>query len=112
MLRFDVDGLLDAGSLGAGKLGFGSVYIYRLNNDVIQIPVSDDNGDVVAGQWQDKIMENSDGLALTFLLGGGYQFNVRSGIKIMNGVRLIQRDKNPDGLSRKFVSNIGYVLRF
>ncbi len=56
--------------------------------------------------------KGSDGMALTLLVGGGYQFNTRSGIKIMNGFRLKKRDQNPDGLSREYVSNIGYVYRF
>jgi hypothetical protein len=57
-------------------------------------------------------VKGSKGLALTLLVGGGFQFTTQHGIKVINGFRIIKRDKNPDGLSREFVSNVGYVFRF
>lgn len=83
------------------NFNIGLLPIYRLNKDELTLP----DGNKVK-------VDGSDGLALTLLIGGGYQFSVRSGIKIMNGFRIERRSFNPDGLSREFVSNIGYVYRF
>lgn len=88
------------------NFNLGLLPIWRLTEDKILIPDEEGTGEVI------RHIEGSTGLAMTLLVGGGYQFNVKSGIKIMNGFRLVQRDKNPDGLSRKFVSNIGYVYKF
>ncbi len=88
----------------------GLLPIYRLTKDIINVPVSDANGNFIGNQ--DKIVEGSDGLALTLLVSGGYQFNTKVGIKVINGFRLVQRDKNPDGLSRKMVNNVSFVYRF
>lgn len=79
----------------------GLLPIYRLNLDKI-----------ISRKDVDLEIEGSNGLALTLLVGGGYQFSVKSGIKIMNGFRIVRRAHNPDGLSREFVSNIGYVYKF
>lgn len=83
------------------NFNIGLLPIYRLNVD----------SNISRGGALTEI-SGSDGLALTLLFGGGYQFSVKSGIKIMNGFRIDRRPTNPDGLSREFVSNIGYVYRF
>ena len=83
------------------NFNIGLLPIIRLTEDTFINPA----GERVKAQ-------NSDGMALTLLVGGGYQFSTRSGIKIMNGFRLVKRKENPDGLSREYVSNIGYVYRF
>lgn len=83
------------------NINIGLLPIYRLTED----------SNISRGNVENKI-PGSDGLALTLLLGGGYQFSVKSGIKIMNGFRVDRRPTNPDGLSREFVSNIGYVYKF
>ncbi|HAS42339.1 MAG TPA: hypothetical protein DCS93_17815 [Microscillaceae bacterium] len=57
-------------------------------------------------------VKGSDGLALTYLVGLGYKFNVRSAIKIGAGFRLRRRARNPDGLSREFVNTITYQFNF
>jgi hypothetical protein len=62
---------------------------------------------------------------VSLLIGGGYRFNTKSAIKLMVGYRLIDRSafellgakdvqmwRNPDGLSRLLVTNIGYEYRF
>ena len=63
--------------------------------------------------------DGTTGLALSGIGGFGYNFSARSGIKIVFGVRLMQRyrlDKlhelSLDGLSREFVNTIGYEYRF
>jgi hypothetical protein len=51
-------------------------------------------------------------LALSGIFTTGYSFNVRSGIKLLLGHKFVQRDNNPDGLTREFVSTLGYYYRF
>jgi len=80
----------------------GLLPIYRFTKDKITAPATGLRVDV----------EGSDGLALTALMGGGYRFSVRSGIKFLIGARIYERNKNPDGLSREFVNSIGYEFRF
>lgn len=84
---------------------------YNFNIGLLPIIRVTEDSFVLPSEGRIKV-KGSDGMALTLLLGGGYQFSARSGIKIMNGFRLVKREKNPDGLSREFVSNIGYVYRF
>jgi len=88
----------------------GLLPIYRINKDIINVPVNDTEGNFISNQ--DRIIDGSEGLALTLLLSGGYQFNTKFGIKVIQGFRLVQRDKNPDGLSRKMVNNVSLVYRF
>lgn len=87
--------------LGNKNFYTGLLPIYRINNDVITLP----DGTL-------KEMLGSKGLAMTWLNGAGYQFSVRSGVKAMAGIRVVERDQNPDGLSRKFVLSFGYEYRF
>lgn len=88
----------------------GLLPIYRLTNDVISVPEVDENGDIF--EYHDKVVDGSKGLALTWLVSAGYQFNTRFGVKVINGFRLVQRNKNPDGLSRKMVNNVSFVYKF
>lgn len=83
------------------NINTGILPIYRLNKDKVELP---------NGTFEEQ--DGSKGLALTFLLGGGYKFSPRTGIKVMNGIRLRQRPINPDGLSREFVSNVGVFYKF
>jgi hypothetical protein len=54
----------------------------------------------------------SDGLAMNLLGGGGYQFNTRMGVRLLVSARLKERDANPDGLSRNFIGQLAYIVRF
>lgn len=54
----------------------------------------------------------AQGLALSGIFTTGYNFNVRSGIRLLLGHKIVQRDINPDGLSREFVSTFSYYYRF
>ncbi len=83
------------------NISLGLLSIYRLDKDKTQKP----NEAVVYAP-------DSNGLALTALVGGGYRLTPRSAIKIMNGFRIVKRHANPDGLSREFVNTIGYEFRF
>lgn len=52
------------------------------------------------------------GLACSAIFTAGYNFDVRSGVKILVGHKLKQRQTNPDGLTRELVSSITYIYRF
>ncbi len=86
----------------------GLLGIYRLTKD----KYTDKFGNRIT-------QDGTTGLALSGIAGMGYNFSARSGIKIIFGVRLVQRYQRPelhglslDGLSREFVNTIGYEYRF
>ena len=78
----------------------GLLAIYRPTRDRIKV------------EEREITVDGTDGLALTYLLGFGYKFNVRSAIKVGTGFRLRRRAKNPDGLSREFVNTVTYQFNF
>jgi hypothetical protein len=57
-------------------------------------------------------VDGSQGLAVNFLFGGGYQFNSQMGIRLLTSFKLKERDTNPDGLSRNFIAQLSYIVRF
>lgn len=57
-------------------------------------------------------VDGSQGLASNLLIGGGYQFNSRSGVRLLTSTRLKERKANPDGLSRDFIAQLSYIVRF
>lgn len=79
----------------------GLLPIYRLNHDVL-----------INTKGKEVQSAKSYGTALSGIAGIGYRFSTRSAIKILMGARIIQRDRNPDGLSRELVNTIGYEYRF
>lgn len=54
----------------------------------------------------------AQGLACSVLATAGYNFDVRSGLKLLVGHVIKQREVNPDGLTRELVSSITYIYRF
>jgi hypothetical protein len=80
----------------------GLLPIWRITKDVVQLPTEDFK----------RSVPGSTGLALSGIYTLGYNFNVKSGLKLLIGNRFIQRQKNADGLSREFVSTITYTYRF
>jgi len=88
----------------------GLLPIYRLNRDVVSIPSLVNPDDPSLNTV--KKSANSDGLALSGIYTLGYAFDVRSGVKLLIGNRIIQRAINPDGLSREFVVSFTYSYRF
>jgi len=52
------------------------------------------------------------GLAMSWIVTAGYNFNVRSGIKLLVGHKIVNRAFSPDGLKRELVSSIAYSYRF
>lgn len=79
----------------------GLLPIFRISQDEI----ADNNGKRIR-------QEGTTGMALSGILTTGYSFNVRSGIKLLLGHKIKQRDVNPDGLTREFVSTLSYYYRF
>ena len=79
----------------------GLLPIYRITNDEITNPLGIREKPVGA-----------KGLAMSGIFTTGYRFTTRSGIKLLLGRKFIQRDENPDGLTRHFVSSITYNYRF
>jgi len=83
------------------NLSLGLLPIYRITNDEITSP---------AGERIKPV--GAHGLALSGIFTAGYNFNVQSGIKLLLGHKIVNRDFNPDGLTRELVSTISYYYRF
>ncbi len=79
----------------------GLLPIYRITKDQIV----DSSGDY-------RKVDKTTGLALTTLFSAGYHFNVNSSIKFIFGLRITDREVNPDELTRDNVQTIAYVYRF
>ena len=80
----------------------GLLPIYRINKDKIVDNVTDERVEV----------DKTTGLALSGIVTAGYSFNVRSGLKLLLGRRLVHREVNPDGLTRESVTSLSYFYRF
>lgn len=80
----------------------GLLPIYRITNDEIDDPSA-------GGRTKP---DGAKGLALSAIGTVGYSFSVKSGIKLLVGHKIVQRDENPDGLTRHLVSSITYFYRF
>ena len=52
------------------------------------------------------------GLALSWIVTAGYNFNVRSGVRLLIGQKIVNREFSPDGLTREVVSSLSYSYRF
>lgn len=83
----------------------GLLPIYRITPDVIT------NNAGVRTSY-DANGNKAQGLALSWILTAGYNFDVRSGVKLLVGHKITQREFSPDGLTRELVSSITYIYRF
>lgn len=79
----------------------GLLTIYRITYDEISKGTVDNRVKV----------PNTIGPAITALSGVGYRFSTSVALKAMVGVKLINRDTNPDGLSREVVSSISIEIK-
>jgi hypothetical protein len=52
------------------------------------------------------------GLAMSWIATAGYNFNVRSGVRLLVGHKITQREFSPDGLTRESVASFTYIYRF
>lgn len=88
------------------NFSIGLLPIYRITNDEI--------GEVVSGVVTGKRIkpEGAKGLAMSAIATAGYNFNVKMGIKLLVGHKIVQRDNNPDGLTRELVTSFSYFYRF
>jgi hypothetical protein len=84
----------------------GLLPIYRITRDEITLK------DPVTQAFYRVKPNDAQGLALSAIVTAGYSFNVRTGLKFLVGTKLTQRDNNPDGLTRHFVSTVTYFYRF
>ena len=57
-------------------------------------------------------IDKTTGLALSIISGAGYQLNVNHGLRLLYGLKLYDRDVNPDGLTRHTVLSLTYYARF
>ena len=83
----------------------GLLPIYRITSDVITDFKGNRTSQNVAG-------DVAHGLALSAIATTGYNFNVRSGIRLLVGHKLQQRNFSPDGLTRELVASFTYIYRF
>ena len=79
----------------------GLLPIYRVSHD-----------EITDGTGQRIKPDGTTGLALSGIFTTGYSFNVRSGAKLLIGHKIVQRDENPDGLTRELVTSLSYYYRF
>lgn len=56
--------------------------------------------------------EGTTGLALSAIATAGYSFNIQTGVKFLYGRKIVQRNVNPDGLTRHDVMTVSYYYRF
>ncbi|MFZ5970234.1 MAG: hypothetical protein ACOYXA_01460 [Bacteroidota bacterium] len=83
------------------NFSLGLLPIYRITRDeIIEV-----DGSITRSP-------GAKGLALSGIFTTGYNFNVRSGVKLLLGRKITQRKVNPDGLTREFVSSVTYFYRF
>jgi len=57
-------------------------------------------------------LDGTTGMALSGIGTIGYNFNVKSGVRLLFGKKITQRKVNPDGLTRHDVTTISYYYRF
>lgn len=89
------------------NFSLGLLPIYRITRDEFNRSGND------AGSPETRIIHpDARGLALSGIVTAGYNFDVRSGVKLLLGHKIVQRDINPDGLTRELVSSISYYYRF
>lgn len=87
--------------IGRFSTHIGLLPIYRLKND-----------EFMNAQNISTVITESNGLTLNALLGVDYRFSTKSAFKVLFGQKLITRERNPDGLGRENVLNMGYEIRF
>lgn len=81
----------------------GLLTIYRITKDEVT------NG-TVQNNFRVKV-DGTTGAAITALTGVGYRISTSVALKAMFGLKIINRDHNPDGLSRDYVSSLSVEIR-
>ena len=80
----------------------GVLPIFRITEDKIRNLETDEM----------EAVDGTTGMALTALGSTAYNFNTTSALKFLVGIKITDRDVNPDGLTRDQVFNISYIKRF
>ena len=83
------------------NFSIGLLPIYRVTRD-----------EFTNSRGQRIVTDQAMGLALSGIVTGGYSFNTQSGLRLLLGHKIVQRELNPDGLTREFVSSLTYIHRF
>ncbi len=81
----------------------GLLPIFRITKDEIESP---------AGSGTRVKLAGTTGMALSGIVTAGYSFNVKTGIRLLVGHKITQREVNPDGLTREMVTTLSYFYRF
>ncbi len=84
------------------NFSLGALPIYRILRDEVTV--------VSTGERIKP--DGTTGLALSIIGTAGYSFNTRTGVKLLYGKKITQRDFNPDGLTRHDVMTFSYYYRF
>lgn len=84
------------------SFNLGVLSIYRITKD--------QTVDRTTGEY--RKVDKTTGLALTVLGGAAYNFNINNAVKFTYGLKLKDRDVNPDGLTRHSVMILAYLFRF
>ncbi|MEQ9303090.1 MAG: hypothetical protein RJQ14_04175 [Marinoscillum sp.] len=84
------------------NFGIGALAIYRITKD----EVYNFNED------RREKLDGTTGLAFNMLANFGYNFSVNHSIKLIYGHKFVDREVNPDGLTRHSVTSVSYVYRF
>ncbi|HAC23648.1 MAG TPA: hypothetical protein DCE81_01900 [Cytophagales bacterium] len=79
----------------------GLLPIWRLNHD-----------EITNGEGKRVKVAETTGLALSAIATFGFNFDVRSSMRLLLGHKIVQRTAEPDGLTRNLVSSLGYSYRF
>lgn len=86
----------------------GLLPIWRVTKDNTLVP----DLSIPREQWIRADIDGTTGMALSGLFSFGYNFDVNSSIKYIFGLKLTDRDFNPDGLTRHDVNSFSYIYKF
>ncbi len=84
------------------NMSIGVLPIIRISKDEVTDPNTNER----------VKLKGTTGMAFTAIGTIGYNFNVKSGIRLLMGKKLKDRDVNPDGLTRHNVTTFSYYYRF
>ena len=85
----------------------------RFNASIGLLPIWRIRRDVFTNPTGDRITTNgTTGMALSAIATMGYNFNVRSAVRVLYGRKVTQRDLNPDGLTRQAVLTVTYSYKY
>lgn len=84
------------------NFSLGALPIYRITRDEVYNFNTN----------QREKLEGTTGLALSVLASFGYNLDVNNSLKLIYGKKLVDREVNPDGLTRHDVLSFSYIYRF